>query len=195
MPPKPKFTKEELVNAALELAAEKGIDGVTARELGKKLGSSSRPIFTIFDSMEQVHDSVRAAAMKKFENWDIAEIDATMPRFKRFGLKMILFGMREPRLYRLLFMSENAGAENFDDIFSLLGEDAEECIKSIKADYGLDDKRSRDLFEAMWIYTFGVGTLCSTGACRFSALKAASMLTEEFQLHLAALKNTDDKGV
>ena len=34
MPPKPKFTKEEVVEVALELVGEKGLAALTARELG-----------------------------------------------------------------------------------------------------------------------------------------------------------------
>ena len=44
------------------------------------LGSSARPIFTVFDSMKQVQDAVREAAMRRFA---------------------------EPKLYQLLFMQEN----------------------------------------------------------------------------------------
>ena len=48
MPPKAKFTREEIVAAALEITREKGIEAVTAREIGKTLNSSARPIFTVF---------------------------------------------------------------------------------------------------------------------------------------------------
>ena len=34
MPPKPKYTKEELIKVALELTRESGIDAVVARNLG-----------------------------------------------------------------------------------------------------------------------------------------------------------------
>jgi len=47
MPPKPKFTREEVVDTAIELIKDKGIEALTARELGAKLGSSARPIFTV----------------------------------------------------------------------------------------------------------------------------------------------------
>lgn len=52
MPPKPKFTREEVVDTAIELIKDKGIEALTARELGAKLGSSARPIFTVFRNME-----------------------------------------------------------------------------------------------------------------------------------------------
>ena len=38
MPPKPKFTREEMVEAALELVARRGAEALTARELGAALG-------------------------------------------------------------------------------------------------------------------------------------------------------------
>ena len=46
MPPKPKFTKEELIKVALELTREGGIDSVVARNLGKKLNTAPSTIFT-----------------------------------------------------------------------------------------------------------------------------------------------------
>ena len=39
MPPKPKFTKEEIVFAAKEIVREKGLSALTAREVAEKLGS------------------------------------------------------------------------------------------------------------------------------------------------------------
>ena len=37
MPPTVKFKKEEIINAALNVAGKKGIDAVTAREVAKEL--------------------------------------------------------------------------------------------------------------------------------------------------------------
>ena len=60
MPPKAKFTREEILDAALAITEKSGIDSVTARELGNYLGSSARPVFTVFDNMDEVKESVRA---------------------------------------------------------------------------------------------------------------------------------------
>ena len=58
MPPKSKFTRDEILNMALCITKEHGIDAVTARELGNRLGSSARPIFTVFENMDEVRKSV-----------------------------------------------------------------------------------------------------------------------------------------
>ena len=62
MPPKPKFTREKVVEVALTLVGERGMAALTARELGERLGSSARPIFTVFRNMEELTEAVREAA-------------------------------------------------------------------------------------------------------------------------------------
>ena len=39
MPPKCRFTREEIIQAALDLTAEKGVGALTARSLAQRLGS------------------------------------------------------------------------------------------------------------------------------------------------------------
>ena len=43
MPPKVKFRKEEIVQAALDVARVKGADGVTARDIAAQLGCPPVP--------------------------------------------------------------------------------------------------------------------------------------------------------
>lgn len=188
MPPKPKFTKEEIVQTALEVVAEKGTEGLTARELGDALGSSARPIFTVFKNMEELQVEVRKAAMQRFESY-AEQVLAGMPRFKQIGMQMVLFGVREPKLYQLLFMQENKDAVSFDDVFGELGPTAAVCIEAVRKDYGLDADEARTLFENVWIYTFGVGTLCATGMCHFSEKKLGEMLSTQFKAMLLAVRN------
>ena len=58
MPPKAKFTKNEIVEAAMQIVREQGLEAVTSRELGKRLGSSACPIFTVFSNMEEVKSEI-----------------------------------------------------------------------------------------------------------------------------------------
>ena len=52
MPPSVKFTKEEIVNAALQVVREKGAAALTTRQIAAVLGVSTRPIFTYFQNMQ-----------------------------------------------------------------------------------------------------------------------------------------------
>ena len=188
MPPKPKYTKEEIVAAALALVGEQGIDALTARELGARLGSSARPIFTVFRSMEEVQEEVRAAALKRFESYAEKAMHYT-PVFKQVGMQMILFALEEPKLYQLVYMSENSEARTFEDIFARLGSVAQLCVDVIRRDYGLSEEDARSLFEHVWIHTFGIGALCATGMCRFSQEQILQMLGQDFMAMLFYAKS------
>lgn len=192
MPPKPKFTREEIVQTALDVVSRKGVEALTAKKLGDALGSSARPIFTVFTSMKEVQDAVRAAAMRRFESFAEQKLPG-MPLFKQVGMRMVLFGAREPKLYQLLFMQENRNAVSFDDVFGELGPTAETCIALIRETYSLSETEARLLFENVWIYTFGVGALCATRVCHFSEERLGEMLSTEFQAMMLLVKTGDGR--
>lgn len=188
MPPKPKFTKEEVVKAALEIVREKGIERLTARDLGTALGSSARPIFTLYNGMEELITDVRRSAMSVFEEYVKPQTES-MPVFKQIGMGMVAFALEQPRLYDFLFMKGINKKENFDMLLGDLGITAERSIAAICVDYKLDYDDAKILFENVWIYTFGVGVLCSSGACSFSRDELSMMLSTEFCAMLEYVKN------
>lgn len=192
MPPKPKFTREEVISAALGIVSAKGIDALTARELGETLGSSARPIFTVFKNMEELQEEVHSAAMRRFETYQFPGSSSDMPVFKRIGMRMVVFGLEEPKLYQLLFMQENNKAVSFEDIFRILGQTAQTCIDAVCQDYGLLQTEAKQLFENVWIYTFGVGVLCATGMCRFSIEQLDQMLSVNFHANMLLFQTTKE---
>ncbi len=188
MPPKPKYSKEEIIEAALKVVSQKGEQALTAKELGCALGTSTSPIFTVFDSMQEVQHAVRLAAMERFESY-AHKTDAQMPIFKQVGMQMILFAKEEPRLYQLIFMSQSGGVTPFDDHYAYLGGVAEECLNVIRKDYELSMENAQALFEHVWIHTYGIGTLCATGMCAFTHEQISEMLTQDFTAMMMLLKS------
>ena len=188
MPPKAKFTKEQITKAALCVVSEKGAQALTAKELGAALGTSTTPIFTVFHSMQEVQDAVMLAAMERFEEY--AHKAAHLgPVFKQVGMQMILFAKEEPKLYQLIFMSSISEAQTFDDIYAHLGSLADECLDVLQKDYDLSKDNAKTLFEHVWIHTFGIGALCATGMCDFSHEQIAQMLTQDFTAMMMLMKS------
>ena len=188
MPPKAKFTKEQITKAALCVVSEKGAQALTAKELGAALGTSTTPIFTVFNSMQEVRDAVMLAAMERFEEYahKAAHLE---PVFKQIGMQMILFAKEEPKLYQLIFMSSISEAQTFDDIYAHLGSLADECLNALQKDYDLSKDNAKTLFEHVWIHTFGIGALCATGMCDFSHEQIAEMLTQDFTAMMMLMKS------
>ncbi len=188
MPPKPKFTREEVIEAALDIVSKSGIDALTARNLAERLGCSARPIFTLFKNMDEVTSEVKDAAMDRYESYVAKSVKYT-PIFKKFGMQMVLFANEEPKLFQFLFMKENTGVKNFEDLFGKLGDTARLCIDVIKKDYGLGDGDARELFRQLWIYTYGISSLCATGMCDFSEEQLIEMLGIEFLAMITLIKS------
>ena len=188
MPPKAKFTKEEITKVALGIVSEKGVQALTAKELGTALGTSTTPIFTVFNAMQEVQDAVRLAAMERFEEYAHKAADIK-PVFKQVGMQMILFAKEEPKLYQLIFMSSTREAQTFDDIYAHLGSVADECLDVLQKDICLSKDDAKTLFEHVWIHTFGIGALCATGMCDFSHDQIAQMLTQDFTAMMMLMKS------
>lgn len=192
MPPKPKFKKEEIISCALDIVSKQGIGALTAKHLGDMLGSSARPIFTVFASMSEVQQGVRQAAMEYFDSYS-PKMDSDIPLFKKIGIKMVRFANEEPKLFQLLFMQENEDADTFDDIYGILGDTAKMSISTIEKDYGLSTDKAKKLFENVWIYTFGIGALCATGACHFSERELSEMLSAQFEAVMLLIKSENKR--
>ena len=179
MPPKPKFTKEEIAAAALALVKEQGVEALTARNLGNRLGASARPIFTVFKSMEEVKWAARELALQEFEGY-FADFASYTPAFKHIGMQMVSYAIHEPELYKLLFMQEHPRGVSFDSYLSELGSMSEISIGLIRRDYQLSEEEARTLFVQMWVHTFGLGALCAMKVCDFSEEEIAEKLGQVF---------------
>ena len=167
MPPKPKYTKEEIVAAAFELTREKGIDAVVAREVGKRLNTSSSPIFTIWSSMEELKEDVRRLAIQKYREY-MADIFDYFPSFKEFGMRCVGFAVEEPNLFRLLFLTKREEhspyvrfKQEFESIFIPL-------VEEIMSQFGLSKSDAEDILSQMIIFANGIAAYVLTDENSFS---------------------------
>ena len=135
MPPRFKFTKEEIVQAALDITRESGLSALTARALAARLGCSVKPVFGAFKNMEEVQQEVMAAANRMYEDYlktDMAK--GQYPPYKASGMAYIRFAKEEPHLFKLLFMRDRSGEkieENREELRPL--------IDLIKANLGISE--------------------------------------------------------
>lgn len=179
MPPKPRFTADEIAAEALALVKEQGIEALTARNLAARLNASARPIFTVFRSMEEVRWAARALVLREFEQY-FSDYEHYTPAFKHIGMQMVSYGIREPELFKLLFMQEPPHGMNLDGFLAELGSMAQTSIRLISRDYQLNEADAKTLFEQMWVHTFGLGALCAMRVCDFSEAEVAEKLGQVF---------------
>ena len=179
MPPKAKFTKEEITKTALDIVKTDGFEALTSRELGTRLGSSARPIFTVFKNMEEVQQTVIHSAKTLYKEYVNKGLEEEHP-FKGVGTQYILFSINEPKLFQLLFMTEQAQMPDLSGVLPMIEESYEKILWSIQDDYEINEFLAEKLYRHLWIYTHGIATLCATKTCRFTSDEINSMITEVF---------------
>ena len=192
MPPKCKFTREEIIKAALDLTRKEGINALTARALGTKLGSSPKPIFTVFENMEEVQSEVQRAAKTLYAEYIQIGLGQEVA-FKGVGTQYILFAIKEPKLFQLLFMSEQPQKPPVAGILPIIDESYEQILQSVQSGYGLGMKDAENLYRHLWIYTHGIAVLCATNMCSFTAEEISGMMTEVFRSLLKEIKGDKAK--
>lgn len=179
MPLQAKFTRDEIVDAALAIVRENGMQTLTARALGEALGSSARPVFTVFQSMEQVRQAVLTAARAAYDGYTKRALSQT-PAFKMVGLGYLQFASDEPKLFQLLFMSEKDSALTVDEMLAL-DTYYDEILFSLQTLYRVPREIAHKVYRHLWLYTHGVASLIATGVCKMQAEELGALLTEAFQ--------------
>ena len=175
MPPKVKFQKEEIVGAALNVARKRGFDAVTARDVAKELGVSVSPIFTYFDSMEQLRAEVYEFAKSCYRDYIERGLTEEIP-FLGVWHQYIAFAHEEPELYKLLFLTRS-GAVSGGAVESLkLSQEL--ARESIMRTYNMDAYTADCYFRNMWLVAFSFGTLTVTDDCPYTDEEIFAIGTE-----------------
>lgn len=172
MPRQPRFSKEDIVEAGLKIVRTSGFDAVSARALGKELGTSSSPMFTMFQDMNEVMEAIRSAAEKTF----MARMDGVTdyyPAFKEFGLRLVAFAKEESNLFQMLFLGKESRPEIAEDI-------AKKCLSQVKQGYNLTKEQAEMLFRQMWPVACGIAALCVKHPEDFPEETVSSTLSYHF---------------
>ena len=106
MPPRPKVTREQIVNGALALVRRGGEAALTAKALAAELSCSTQPIFWHYSGMDEIRSQVCEQALRLFDRFIRSGGENVSP-YKAIGLNYIRFAEEEKELFKLLFMSEN----------------------------------------------------------------------------------------
>lgn len=193
MPPKPKFTREEVIAKAFDIVRKDGFSALTARSLGAALGSSPRPIFTLFQNMEEVIGCVNKEARALYARYVDRGL-AEKLAFRGVGTQYIKFALAEPMLFRLLFMNDSKHTGGgMPDLLASIEDHFDAILSSVMTEYDLDKDRALALYEHLWIYTHGIATLCATDTCRFTAEEIAGRLKDALFGILTRIKSGDNK--
>lgn len=177
MPPKIKITKEEIINAAVDIVRKNGAQGVNARDVASALGCSTQPVFSNFAAMEELRLAVVEKADLLCQAYMQREVESgKYPAYKANGMAYIRFAKEEKELFKLLYMCDRSG-EPIPEGSELT--DKMEAI--VHSNTGLDGRNAKLFHLEMWAYVHGIATMFATGFLDLDWELVSRMLTDSYQ--------------
>lgn len=171
MPPKNIVTKEQIIQAAADIAGEKGVGAVTARSVAARLGVSTHPIFSYYDSVEELKTDLYYAAENIYRRYVECGLSQPIP-FLGVGQQYIKFAKEKPELYKMLFLTKPGGA------MEALAFSQELARSSLMRIYNMDAETADCYFRDLWLVVFSLATLIVTDSCPYTDEQMSAILTE-----------------
>ena len=176
MPRKFMFEKEEIVNAALDITREKGISAVTARALAEKLGSSSKPLFSIFENMSELRLAVIEAADREYQEFLNGYIKSgKYPPYKASGMSYIFFAKEQRELFKLLFMRDRS-----QEKITVNRDETAPLIDMIVKNTGMSKEKAYLFHIEMWLFVHGIATMEATSYLNWDDEFISNTLTDVY---------------
>lgn len=158
MPPKKKFSAEQIVDAAFRIAETEGIDSITIRKVADQLGSSIAPIYVNFTDVEELKRAV-VQKVNQLGQQMIHEQYTGSP-FGDIGAASLQLAKEYPVLLRDLAMKPNDYLQNYDQD---MGDALVDHMKRDPELEGFDEEELRQILLKMRVFQTGLTIMAVNG--------------------------------
>lgn len=173
MSAKKQISKEKILEAAIDIVRQNGINAVNARTIAKKLNCSTQPIYLSFSGMEELKRSTAQEAVKIYQNFLAEEMGhSKYPPYKSYGMSYVHFAQKEKELFRFLFMSDRSKEKEreFNEMLFLLTDNN-------KMDYTTACK----IHMEMWLFGHGIATMLATSYITLDEETISDYMSDVYQ--------------
>ncbi len=175
MPPKAKVTGEAILQGAVQLVRERGVESLNARALAAVLGCSTQPIFSNYESMEALFEDVTGEAYHLYQGILKEEISSgRYSPYKANGMAYIRFASEERALFKLLFASDRTKDEK--DFF----EEWAPLISIIRKKTGLGEAEAELFHLEMWGTVHGIASMIANSYLTLDRERISRILTDVY---------------
>lgn len=177
MPPRVKVTKEDILNAAVDIVRNNGVQAINARTIATALNCSTQPIFSNFATMDELRLAVIETADEMCGDYISREIESgNFPIYKASGMAYIRFAKEEKELFKLLYMRDRRGETVPES--SKLGDKMEAVVQS---NTGLNKADAKLFHLEMWACVHGIAVMIATNFIDLDFELVSRMLTDAYQ--------------
>jgi len=155
MPPKQKYTKDDIVDAAFNIIREQGWEALTQRSIAQKLNASIGPIYSYLKSMTKLEEAVIEKAYELLLHYMITTRGNDGLASPSFGY--VLFAKTERKLFKCFFNEKHTAIHKKS--CQHLWQTLREAMKNDPIYSKLSDRQKESLHLNSVIYAYGLAIL------------------------------------
>ncbi|MCX4361718.1 MAG: hypothetical protein OSJ23_10775 [Mucispirillum schaedleri] len=177
MPPKPIVNKQDILNAAIQLVRENGMESINARSLAKIINCSTKPLFRIYKNMEELKKDILEELNNYYNNFMNSRMKDKNKLLNQ-GIAYIEFAQKEKSIFSTLFMSKAIKGFTIQDI--VLTDKNNFLVQNVKDITGLSEDKAYKLIINIWFYSHGIATQIVSNGIDISLDVIVELMSEAY---------------
>ena len=153
------YTRDHILKAAYEVISKEGFSNFTARNIAKKMGVSTQPIYLEFKNMQDLKNTLIKTVYEGLEE-KLFPIEHTGDTLVDVAINYINFSQSHKKLFTALFVEEHGGG-------ALIYDYSFNHFKKIIADLpeyaNFSEANAKVLHQSIWVSITGVAALMTSG--------------------------------
>lgn len=159
MPAIIEISKKRIINEAVALIKKEGYENFNARNLAKNLGVSTKPLYRVYGSMDEIICDVDKQIYNIYDIFINENLDQQNPLLS-ICISYVDFSIKYKNLFKCLFLSNNLNWNNIDQVLDEKWNQA--TIVNLVNKQGMTFTDAKELFVNLWLYANGLATLLAS---------------------------------
>ena len=151
--------KESLLKTAIIMIEEEGIESINARSLAKRAGISTKPIYRLYNSLDDLKTEVNEIIKKEYDEFIQKRVDSKNALIT-VCVAYIEFAQMHKNYFRSMFLSNNLKWKDVNDVLNEKWNQS--TIINLVNKHGLSFEEAKSLFMNVWLYANGMATLIAS---------------------------------
>lgn len=165
MPPKPKITKDMVIEAAFSIARDSGAEQINARTVAERLNCSTQPVMYHFATIEELKKAVFCKADQYHTEHLMNLTGSKKDVLLNIGLNYIRFAVKEPHLFCFLFQSGYAAENSLLEMIDAEG--LAPVISTMQEAMNMSLSQTKDIFVTLAMFVHGYASIIANNSLEY----------------------------
>ena len=148
--------KQTLLKIAVKMVEESGIESINARDLARNALISTKPIYRLYKSLDDLKSDVHDIIKKEYDEFIMRRVD-NKNALITVCVAYVEFAYMHKNYFKCMFLSHNLKWTSIDDVLNEKWNQS--TIIHLVNMFGMSFDVAKNLFMNVWLYANGLATL------------------------------------